>query len=209
MDRAQVCPLNWKTTTGIFNSTRDFWNSFLGIQIDQAFSRHYHIIHLKGHIKLWFEIDPILQVRSAILWAWLKSACTVLYFIYIENMVIIYIRKDSSWLYITIVIVKLFFIPCVLYFFYARDRRRGDKPVRNVNLGTSRFHTSPFGGDAATTTTPASNMAARAMQTCHVACCANRTPNVVSWGRGGTIAFGSCHSVVLYDPQVIRVIKIK
>ncbi|XP_075900199.1 elongator complex protein 2 isoform X2 [Nelusetta ayraudi] len=49
-------------------------------------------------------------------------------------------------------------------------------------------------------------MAAPAMQTCHVACCANRTPNVVSWGRGGTIAFGSCQSVVLYDPQERRVV---
>lgn len=66
---------------------------------------------------------------------------------------------------------------------------------------TSRFYPSRIGRDT-TTTTPASKMAAPVMQTCHVACCANRTPNVVSWGRGGTIAFGSCHSVVLYDPQV-------
>uniref|UniRef100_A0A8C5BV60 Elongator complex protein 2 n=1 Tax=Gadus morhua TaxID=8049 RepID=A0A8C5BV60_GADMO len=38
-------------------------------------------------------------------------------------------------------------------------------------------------------------MAAPVMQTCHVACCANRTPNVLSWGRGGIIAFGTCNSV--------------
>lgn len=47
-------------------------------------------------------------------------------------------------------------------------------------------------------------MAAPVIETCHVACCANRTPNVVSWGRGGTIAFGTCHSVALYDPQVVE-----
>uniref|UniRef100_A0AAQ5X0N2 Elongator complex protein 2 n=1 Tax=Amphiprion ocellaris TaxID=80972 RepID=A0AAQ5X0N2_AMPOC len=47
-------------------------------------------------------------------------------------------------------------------------------------------------------------MAAPVIETCHVACCANRTPNVVSWGRGGTIAFGTCNSVALYDPQVIK-----
>uniref|UniRef100_A0A8C6PDX4 Elongator complex protein 2 n=1 Tax=Nothobranchius furzeri TaxID=105023 RepID=A0A8C6PDX4_NOTFU len=41
------------------------------------------------------------------------------------------------------------------------------------------------------------------IETCHVACSANRAPNVVSWGRGGLIAFGSCNSVCLYDPQVI------
>uniref|UniRef100_A0A8D3DQ99 Elongator complex protein 2 n=1 Tax=Scophthalmus maximus TaxID=52904 RepID=A0A8D3DQ99_SCOMX len=45
-------------------------------------------------------------------------------------------------------------------------------------------------------------MAAPVIETCHVACCANRTPNVVSWSRGGTIAFGTCNSVALYDPQV-------
>uniref|UniRef100_A0A674DGQ7 Elongator complex protein 2 n=1 Tax=Salmo trutta TaxID=8032 RepID=A0A674DGQ7_SALTR len=46
-------------------------------------------------------------------------------------------------------------------------------------------------------------MAAPIIETCHVACCANRTPNVLSWGRGGLIAYGTCHSVALYDPQVI------
>uniref|UniRef100_A0AAX7U815 Elongator complex protein 2 n=1 Tax=Astatotilapia calliptera TaxID=8154 RepID=A0AAX7U815_ASTCA len=45
-------------------------------------------------------------------------------------------------------------------------------------------------------------MAAAVIETCHVACCANRTPNVVSWGRGGTIAYGTCNSVALYDPEV-------
>uniref|UniRef100_A0A672IEB8 Elongator complex protein 2 n=1 Tax=Salarias fasciatus TaxID=181472 RepID=A0A672IEB8_SALFA len=43
-------------------------------------------------------------------------------------------------------------------------------------------------------------MAAAVFETCHVACCANRTPNVVSWSRTGIIAFGTCHSVALYDP---------
>lgn len=47
-------------------------------------------------------------------------------------------------------------------------------------------------------------MAAPVIETCHVACSANRTPNVVSWGRGGTLAFGTCHSVALYDPQVVE-----
>ncbi|XP_063042037.1 elongator complex protein 2 [Engraulis encrasicolus] len=43
-------------------------------------------------------------------------------------------------------------------------------------------------------------MAAPVIQTCHVACCANRTPNVVSWSKSGLIAFGTCHSVALYNP---------
>lgn len=46
-------------------------------------------------------------------------------------------------------------------------------------------------------------MAAPVVQTCHVACCANRTPKVVSWSKRGLIAFGTCHSVALYDPKVI------
>uniref|UniRef100_A0AAX7T7V2 Elongator complex protein 2 n=1 Tax=Astatotilapia calliptera TaxID=8154 RepID=A0AAX7T7V2_ASTCA len=49
-------------------------------------------------------------------------------------------------------------------------------------------------------------MAAAVIETCHVACCANRTPNVVSWGRGGTIAYGTCNSVALYDPEERRVV---
>ncbi|XP_047461865.1 elongator complex protein 2 [Mugil cephalus] len=49
-------------------------------------------------------------------------------------------------------------------------------------------------------------MAAPVIETCHVACCANRTPKVVSWSRGGTIAFGTCNSVALYDPQERRVV---
>uniref|UniRef100_A0A673FVB2 Uncharacterized protein n=1 Tax=Sinocyclocheilus rhinocerous TaxID=307959 RepID=A0A673FVB2_9TELE len=48
-------------------------------------------------------------------------------------------------------------------------------------------------------------MAAPGIDTCHVSCCANRTPNVVSWGRGGLIAFGTCNSVALYNPQVLTV----
>ncbi|XP_053253160.1 elongator complex protein 2 isoform X1 [Podarcis raffonei] len=44
-------------------------------------------------------------------------------------------------------------------------------------------------------------------EVCHVACCANRAgPGVVSWGRGGLVAFGSCRSVVLYDPQRRKVV---
>uniref|UniRef100_A0A673CNS1 Elongator complex protein 2 n=1 Tax=Sphaeramia orbicularis TaxID=375764 RepID=A0A673CNS1_9TELE len=49
-------------------------------------------------------------------------------------------------------------------------------------------------------------MAAATIETCHVACCANRTPNVVSWSRRGTIAFGTCNSVALYDPQERKVV---
>uniref|UniRef100_A0A3B4BI07 Elongator complex protein 2 n=1 Tax=Periophthalmus magnuspinnatus TaxID=409849 RepID=A0A3B4BI07_9GOBI len=44
-------------------------------------------------------------------------------------------------------------------------------------------------------------MAPPVFETCHVACCANRTPHVVSWGAGGTVAFGTCNSVALYNPQ--------
>lgn len=54
------------------------------------------------------------------------------------------------------------------------------------------------------TRTPDFKMAAPIFETCHVACCANRTPNAVSWGRGGTVAFGTCHSVALYDPLVVE-----
>ncbi|XP_077362438.1 elongator complex protein 2 isoform X2 [Festucalex cinctus] len=49
-------------------------------------------------------------------------------------------------------------------------------------------------------------MAALRFETCHVACSANRTPNVVSWGRGGTLAFGTCNSVAVYEPQERRVL---
>uniref|UniRef100_A0A8C1EAM5 Elongator complex protein 2 n=2 Tax=Cyprinus carpio TaxID=7962 RepID=A0A8C1EAM5_CYPCA len=51
-------------------------------------------------------------------------------------------------------------------------------------------------------------MAAPVMDTCHVSCCANRTPNVVSWGRGGLIAFGTCNSVALYNPQEVRIVEV-
>ncbi|XP_051519316.1 elongator complex protein 2 [Myxocyprinus asiaticus] len=51
-------------------------------------------------------------------------------------------------------------------------------------------------------------MSAPVMDTCHVSCCANRTPNVVSWGRGGLIAFGTCNSVVLYNPQDITIVEV-
>lgn len=62
------------------------------------------------------------------------------------------------------------------------------------------FYTHVY-SNAATT---AFKMAAPIIETCHVACCPNRTPNVVSWSRGGTIAFGTCNSVALYDPQVLN-----
>ncbi|XP_059365685.1 elongator complex protein 2 isoform X1 [Carassius carassius] len=51
-------------------------------------------------------------------------------------------------------------------------------------------------------------MAAPVMDTCHVFCCANRAPNVVSWGRGGLLAFGTCNSVALYNPQEIRIVEV-
>ncbi|KAG9355429.1 hypothetical protein JZ751_000267 [Albula glossodonta] len=51
-------------------------------------------------------------------------------------------------------------------------------------------------------------MAAPLIETCHVACCANRTPNVLSWGRGGLIAFGTCSSVALYDPKELVIVSI-
>ncbi|KAG7461407.1 elongator complex protein 2 [Solea senegalensis] len=51
-------------------------------------------------------------------------------------------------------------------------------------------------------------MEAPVIETCHVACCANRTPNVVSWSRSGIIAYGTCNSVALYDPQERRVIAV-
>nr|XP_006635894.1 PREDICTED: elongator complex protein 2 [Lepisosteus oculatus] len=44
-------------------------------------------------------------------------------------------------------------------------------------------------------------MAASIAETCFVSCCANRTPNVLSWGRGGIVAFGTCNSVALYHPK--------
>uniref|UniRef100_A0A3B5MAJ5 Uncharacterized protein n=1 Tax=Xiphophorus couchianus TaxID=32473 RepID=A0A3B5MAJ5_9TELE len=47
-------------------------------------------------------------------------------------------------------------------------------------------------------------MAASIIETCHVACSANRTPNVVSWGRGGTVAFGTCNSVALSSLPLLR-----
>ncbi|KAI7798441.1 elongator complex protein 2 [Triplophysa rosa] len=51
-------------------------------------------------------------------------------------------------------------------------------------------------------------MEAPVMDTCHVSCCANPTPNVVSWGRGGLIAFGTCNSVVIYNPQEIKIVEV-
>ncbi|KAJ7991784.1 hypothetical protein DPEC_G00287460 [Dallia pectoralis] len=51
-------------------------------------------------------------------------------------------------------------------------------------------------------------MAAPVIETCHIACCANRTPNVVSWGRGGLIAYGTCYSVALYDPLEKEVVAV-
>ncbi|KAJ6661409.1 hypothetical protein lerEdw1_015038 [Lerista edwardsae] len=51
---------------------------------------------------------------------------------------------------------------------------------------------------------------AAALQVCHVACCANRAgPGVVSWGRAGLVAFGSCRSVILYNPQLVNSIHLE
>uniref|UniRef100_A0A670Y8I3 Uncharacterized protein n=1 Tax=Pseudonaja textilis TaxID=8673 RepID=A0A670Y8I3_PSETE len=44
---------------------------------------------------------------------------------------------------------------------------------------------------------------AASLEVCHVACSANRAgPGVISWGRGTLLAFGSCRSVILYDPTL-------
>ncbi|NXA55689.1 ELP2 protein, partial [Nothocercus julius] len=44
------------------------------------------------------------------------------------------------------------------------------------------------------------------VEVCHAACCANRAGGgVVSWGRAGVLAFGSCRDVLLYEPAVRRV----
>uniref|UniRef100_A0AAY4EPG8 Elongator complex protein 2 n=1 Tax=Denticeps clupeoides TaxID=299321 RepID=A0AAY4EPG8_9TELE len=51
-------------------------------------------------------------------------------------------------------------------------------------------------------------MAAPVVETCHVACGANGTPHVLSWSRRGLVAFGTCHSVALYDPQVKRPLQV-
>lgn len=47
---------------------------------------------------------------------------------------------------------------------------------------------------------------AAAVETAHVARCANRTPHAVSWGRG--LALASCRSVLIYDPEKRRVTEI-
>uniref|UniRef100_A0A8C6VEX4 Elongator complex protein 2 n=1 Tax=Naja naja TaxID=35670 RepID=A0A8C6VEX4_NAJNA len=48
---------------------------------------------------------------------------------------------------------------------------------------------------------------ATSLEACHVACSANRAgPGVISWGRGTLLAFGSCRSVILYDPQKRKVV---
>uniref|UniRef100_A0A674EEK9 Elongator complex protein 2 n=1 Tax=Salmo trutta TaxID=8032 RepID=A0A674EEK9_SALTR len=44
-------------------------------------------------------------------------------------------------------------------------------------------------------------MAALIIESCHVACCANRTQNVLTWGRGGIIANRTCNYAALYDPK--------
>ncbi|XP_043545888.1 elongator complex protein 2 isoform X2 [Chiloscyllium plagiosum] len=46
------------------------------------------------------------------------------------------------------------------------------------------------------------------VETVHVARCANRTPHALSWGRGGRVAFASCRSVVLYEPEKASVTEI-
>ncbi|XP_056376891.1 elongator complex protein 2 isoform X2 [Hyla sarda] len=44
-------------------------------------------------------------------------------------------------------------------------------------------------------------MAASAVHLSHAAFSANRCPQCVSWSRGDVLAFGTCHSLVLYSPQ--------
>ncbi|RMC15730.1 hypothetical protein DUI87_07933 [Hirundo rustica rustica] len=45
---------------------------------------------------------------------------------------------------------------------------------------------------------------------CHIACCANRAGGgAVAWGRGGLLAFGSCHDVILYDPALVKSIPLQ
>ncbi|XP_027031416.2 elongator complex protein 2 isoform X2 [Tachysurus fulvidraco] len=51
-------------------------------------------------------------------------------------------------------------------------------------------------------------MATPVMTTRHVACCANRTPHVLSWSRRDLIAFGTCNSVALYDPEQVKVVEL-
>ncbi|XP_078543812.1 elongator complex protein 2 isoform X1 [Lissotriton helveticus] len=52
------------------------------------------------------------------------------------------------------------------------------------------------------------SMVAPVVQMCHVASCANRTPQSVSWGRVGLIAFGTCNSIALYHPEEKSVIEL-
>ncbi|XP_060798762.1 elongator complex protein 2 isoform X2 [Neoarius graeffei] len=49
-------------------------------------------------------------------------------------------------------------------------------------------------------------MASPMITTCHVACSVNRTPHALSWSRRDLIAFGTCNSVALYDPQEVKVV---
>ncbi|XP_026856665.2 elongator complex protein 2 isoform X1 [Electrophorus electricus] len=49
-------------------------------------------------------------------------------------------------------------------------------------------------------------MATSAVQTCYVACCANRAPNVLSWSHRDLIAFGTCNSIAVYDPQQVKIV---
>ncbi|XP_069814255.1 elongator complex protein 2 isoform X2 [Dendropsophus ebraccatus] len=44
-------------------------------------------------------------------------------------------------------------------------------------------------------------MAAPTVHLSHAAFSANRCPHCVSWSRGGVLACGTCHSIVLYSPQ--------
>ncbi|XP_072109539.1 elongator complex protein 2 isoform X2 [Mobula birostris] len=51
-------------------------------------------------------------------------------------------------------------------------------------------------------------MAAAVVERAHVARCANRSPQAVSWGRGGCVAIASCHSIVIYQPEKLSVTEI-
>nr|XP_044991190.1 elongator complex protein 2 isoform X2 [Jaculus jaculus] len=54
-------------------------------------------------------------------------------------------------------------------------------------------------------------MVASVLEVSHVFCCPNRVRGAISWSRGpgGLLAFGTSCSVVLYDPQVLKAVRLK
>ncbi|KAM9308799.1 elongator complex protein 2 [Gastrophryne carolinensis] len=49
-------------------------------------------------------------------------------------------------------------------------------------------------------------MAASTVHLAHAAFSVNRCPQCVSWGQAGVLAFGTCHSIALYNPEEYKVI---